>query len=477
MELTKEYNGKRWKLVYGHYSDMEQHAVDLIQAAIKRYVPYILPVYHCSDIPNDGRNTVYVGTKESNPAISRLMGDTKLPEDGIYISVKSKDDDTTVIICGDNEASCYYAAAVFIDDYLPAARRRPVGHPFFVVPFVDALPDFELCTSPAVKERGLWTWGHVIYDYKAYIKNMARLKLNAITVWNDFAPINGRDFVNYAHSWGIKVIWGYSWIWDENPDKVLSDPEERARWKASIVKKYTDSYAPLGGDGIYFQTFTETDQETVAGKNRAAAAVEWVNEVAEALYEINPELEIQFGLHASSVRNHLDEIAKTDKRINIIWEDCGSFPYHYNAANVKTFERDKEFSQSIASLRGGKGFGAVMKGMTWLDWGHFEHQTGPFIIGESEDKEIAEKLELRRDIIRYQQSLWLQNGHLACEIFRMLAKQTAKKAKLYGLLEDSLFDENIWLPSALFAELLWDGETPYDELMSKVARRESVKTV
>lgn len=477
MELTKTYTGKRWKLVYGGYSGMEKRAVDLVQAAIKRYVPYILPVYHCADVPDDGRNTVYVGTKSSNPIIGKMLGDTVIPADGIYIKVTAENDENTVIICGDNEAACYYAAVTFADDYLPLVRRRKVGHPFFVTPFVDALPEVEICTSPAIKERGLWTWGHVIFDYRSYIKNMARLKLNSITVWNDFAPINGKEFVDYAHSWGIKVIWGYSWVWDESPDKVLSDPEERARWKASIVKKYTDDYAPLGGDGIYFQTFTETDKETVAGKNRAAAAVEWVNEVSAALFEVNPDLEIQFGLHASSVRNHLDEIACTDPRVNIIWEDCGSFPYNYNPSTVSTYERDFEFSKDIAALRNGKGFGAVMKGMTWLDWGAFEHQIGPFIIGESERKEISEKLELRSDIIRYQQSLWLQNGSLACDMFRMLAKQTNGDTKISGLLEDGLFDENIWLPSAIFAELLWDGETPYNELLAKVARRESVKTV
>ncbi len=477
MELTKIYTGKRWKLVYGDYSGMEKHAVDLVQAAIKRYVPYILPVYHCSNVPDDGRNTVYVGTKESNPLIKKMLGDTVIPADGIYIKVTAENDENTVVICGDSQAACYYAAVTFADDYLPSIRRRKVGHPFFVTPFVDVLPETEICASPAIKERGLWTWGHVIFDYRSYIKNMARLKLNSITVWNDFAPINGKEFVEYAHSWGIKVIWGYSWVWDESPDKVLSDPEERARWKASIVKKYTDDYAPLGGDGIYFQTFTETDQETVAGKNRAAAAVEWVNEVSAALFEINPDLEIQFGLHASSVRNHLNEIACTDPRVNIIWEDCGSFPYNYNPSTVSTFERDFEFSKNIASLRDGKGFGAVMKGMTWLDWGAFEHQTGPFIIGESERKEISEKLELRRDIIRYQQSLWLQNGGLACDMFRMLAKQTNGAAKISGLLEDGLFDENIWLPSAIFAELLWDSETPYNELLARVSKRETVKTV
>ncbi len=478
MELTKQYSGKRWKLIYGSYSGMEKHAVNLVQAAVKRFIPYILQVFPCSGAPDEDKNCIYVGTKSSNTLIAELLKDTDIPKGGVCVKViNGEGDRQTVVIAGDDEAACYYAACVFADDYLPLARRRAAGHPFFITPFVDALPPYEYISAPALKERGLWTWGHVIFDYKSFLKNMARLKLNKITVWNDFAPINGRDFVEYAHDWGIKVIWGYSWIWDEGPDKVLSNPEERERWKNNIIKKYIDEYASLGGDGIYFQTFTETDQETVAGKNRAAAAVEWVNEVADALLKKAPGLKIEFGLHAGSVRKYLNEIEKTDPRVDIIWEDCGAFPYSYNPSYVSSFDTDYEFSSEIASLRGGKGFGTVMKGMTWLDWSAFEHQTAPFIIGESEKKEIAEKTELRRDIIRFQQSYWLQNGSLAAKMFRMLAKQTGGGAMISGLLEDSLFDENIWLPSALFAELLWDGETPFNELLARVSRRESVLTV
>jgi len=141
---------------------------------------------------------------------------------------------------------------------------------------------------------------------------------------------------------------------------------------------------------------------------------------------------------------------------------------------TESYDTDRVFSEKIAALRGGKGFGAVMKGMTWLDWAAFEHQVGPFIIGESERTECEEKLALRRDIIRFQESYWMQNGNLACDMFRMLAKATGGSAKISGLLEDSLFDGHIWLPAALFAELLWDGKTEWNELLGRVARREYI---
>ena len=44
--------------------------------------------------------------------------------------------------------------------------------------------------APQVRRRGLWTWGYVIYDYRRYLANMARLKLHEIVIWNDYAPLN-----------------------------------------------------------------------------------------------------------------------------------------------------------------------------------------------------------------------------------------------------------------------------------------------
>ena len=47
----------------------------------------------------------------------------------------------------------------------------------------------------------------------AHLENMARMKLNQLILWNDFAPINKKDFTDCAHSFGISVMWGYAWGW------------------------------------------------------------------------------------------------------------------------------------------------------------------------------------------------------------------------------------------------------------------------
>ncbi|MBQ9793508.1 MAG: hypothetical protein IJW34_01065, partial [Clostridia bacterium] len=285
--------------------------------------------------------------------------------------------------------------------------------------------------------------------------------------------VNGREFVDYAHSLGTRVIWGYSWMWDEKPEGVVTNPELRKAWKEKILANYQGDYAHLGGDGIYFQTFTETGVETIEGRNRAECAVEWVNEVAEALLALYPDLKIEFGLHATSVKNSLEEIAKTDERLSIIWEDCGAFPYEYSASLVETAAETEAFSRKIASLRGGKGFGAVLKGMSWLDWSSFAHQTGPYLLGVSEKQEMEEKLPLRKDIMRNQTSFWLENGEYAFRMIRLLAEASEGSAEICGLLEDGLFEEKPWLPAVLFGRMLWDGESDYQNLLGKAARTEN----
>ena len=72
MELTKTYEGRRFEIIYGSYTGMEKNAVDLVQSAVKRYVPYILALY---TNPTGKACPVYVGTKESNPHINKLLSE------------------------------------------------------------------------------------------------------------------------------------------------------------------------------------------------------------------------------------------------------------------------------------------------------------------------------------------------------------------------------------------------------------------
>ena len=66
----------------------------------------------------------------------------------------------------------------------------------------------------------------------------------------------------------------------------------------------------------------------------AETVVDFVNDTAGALLAKYPDLHIQFGLHAWSVKNHTEYIAKVDPRVYIVWENCGAFPFEGEFGDV-----------------------------------------------------------------------------------------------------------------------------------------------
>ena len=81
--------------------------------------------------------------------------------------------------------------------------------------FNEPLPECSYTETTDNKTRSIFTWGHSTNDYRSYIDNMARLKFNEIVFWNDYIPLNIDEIIDYAHSYGIKIILGYSWGWRE----------------------------------------------------------------------------------------------------------------------------------------------------------------------------------------------------------------------------------------------------------------------
>ena len=472
-------------LIIERYDGIYKKAVNLLSGALSGYTERPLPI-KLGDAPSADaikeRETVVVGSFDF-PLISQLceLGlltrSNKSESYSIYVGKHPKGEGELIAIAGADGSGVLYGCVDFInrycgselwmDGYLWKADR-------FDRPFDKPLRPYRSASAPAIAKRAIWTWGHVIYDYREFFDNMALLRLNEVVIWNDHVPFNASDVVDYAHSLGIKVVWGFAWGWSTKCEELALrfDRATLDSIKQSVLETYERDYAGAGGDGIYFQSFTEMSREEVGGKSVAELVTELVNETASELLSRYPELHIQFGLHATSVKSRLDVIAKVDPRIYIVWEDCGAFPFAYGAHEVENAAETEEFCRKIARLRGGKGFGAVPKGMSWLDWSQFAHQTGPFLLGISDRQEILEKYKLRADIFRHQTSYWLENGEVAFRMIRVMAEETKGNAMICGLLEDGMFEESMWLPAVLFARMLWDGESDYKTLLGKASRAE-----
>jgi hypothetical protein len=300
-----------------------------------------------------------------------------------------------------------------------------------------------------------------------------KLKLNTIIIWNDFVPVNAKEIIEYAHRSAVKVIWGFSWGWDDGCSRLsLRNLNDQSQ---DIFRKFKEEYGALDVDGIYFQSITELETEYLEGILVADAVTEFVNSTARLFFHTCPDLELQFGLHATSVKNRLEFIKKVDPRIRIVWEDCGSFPFSYFAHTVDGFAETKTFSENIANLRGvGDRFGVVLKGMTKLDWPSFEHLDGPISLGTSSDAVKADRINRKSRDWKYFQAYWMANGNKALEMIRTLAECKQSDLHITALVEDSMFEENIMYPVALYSEMLWNCNADFSKLLNEVALRSYV---
>ena len=247
--------------------------------------------------------------------------------------------------------------------------------------------------------------------------------------------------------------------------------------KKSVVDNFKKTYLNAKGDGIYFQSFTETELENKDGIIIADAVTGFVNSVAEDIFKLSPDIKIQFGLHASSVKNNLEFLEMVDERIEIVWEDCGCFPYHYRpeTATPEAFEETLEFTEKIIALRNYGQTGLVYKGMMTMDWYNFVHQAGPYIMGKSADELIKNDIEMLTPMWRYIQTLWLQEaGKYAWEFTRRIYEMVKGdiELNLAGTLEGG-----IWYPYALCAELMWNAQEDFDVIEKRVLNRPWVKLV
>ena len=462
---------KPFAVIYGScISEIQKRAVEELS---KTLLDYAMEYPVCREYEDgadlSGYTRIYLGTKESHRYIREHSpwALTRAEEYGIKVE---KD---LAIIEGYDDAGVLYGAIDFYNRYILKHERPDVGMCWLNAEEGDGLPCFEYASSPCVAERGLWTWGHVIYDYRGYIDHMMKLKMNSLIIWNDFAPVNARDIVSYAHARNVKVIWGFSWLWDTSCERA--DLAHLGEYAEKILATFESEYAALGVDGIYFQTFTELKRDRIGDVLIAKAAAEFVNQTAARFYERYPSLEIQFGLHATSVKNSLEWIETVDPRIRIVWEDCGAFPFSYDPCDLSDLEETKAFVGRVARLRGADDrFGAVTKGLINLDWKKFNHAEGAYCPGVSSESMRQSRAEQKRKIWRYIQSGWLRYSDKAYEAVRDMCRAKNGDLNIYALVEDGMFEESIMYPVALYSEMLWDCERDLDELIQEVARRSDV---
>ncbi len=469
-----------WKIVYTAYEGIVQKAVNLISREVGAHLireegVYRLHILPCeregAEYPN---NAFFIGRYEDSPTMQHYIEPAEVPQNGFLVKIiqnPNHTDGRLVFLTAHDDCEVFYAAVSFLDDYIPAHAPTHGSNRMPDLIFDQPLPEASYTEVPEHKTRSVFTWGHSINDYRAYIDNMARLKLNELILWNDYIPLNIHEILSYAHAYGIKVVLGYSWGWQEigRGSKRIST-DSIAKIKKSVVEEYRNHYSKIPSDGIYFQSFTEQDDDHLDGRLIADVVTDMVNEIATELWNITPSLRLIFGLHATSVCNHLEQIARVNPRIEILWEDCGEFPYAYRSfvADETDYQKTLDFTKQLLHLRGGVGVGLVFKGVMMLDWEKFVNQTGPYVMGENAASVAEHDRRIRSTAWREYSADWLQSGTRVAE---MLAFIHAHRIGDVNLCIAGTFDGGIYLPQALCAQLFRCPDPNYPETLSRVLRR------
>ncbi len=489
-DYVPRYQGIRWRIIYGSYEGVEKFALDELQAIIQKYFSYVIQVHPAEGYEWSSEvNHVLVGTAANHPRIRDLAerGLIKLPDRPQGYSLAGfnspwEGGKRIIVIAGSDPEGVLYGVQDFNTRVLKTintdepARIMELGEAF------NEIGDFAIREHPLIENRGIWTWGYVIYDYQRFIDHMARLKMNMLTIWNDCPPLNCREVIEYAHSRGVKVILGFHWGWGiEGLDPA--DVRTRQKIKEEVVRKYHNEYAPLGMDGIYFQSFTERKDTRVGDQSIAKLVCDWVNDIAEGVFQVAPDLYLQFGLHATSIVDNYPDLKGLDPRIVIVWEDAGVIPYFYDPVPKYNFELPHaqpiqlnsvpatiDYSKKLVNFRGKKEFGMVPKGWITLRWpSEFEHH-GPFILGRRDPGFIRKRLNERKSRWEKINALWLENFPLAADFYRQILDCNPVKMTATGLVEDGLFEEEIQLSVAIFAETLWNPRKNDREILSLAQR-------
>lgn len=473
-------NKRDQKIIYSNYSGVEKKAIELVNSEVSSIVCRDKGVYtiHTLTVEPDGcdidKNAIAIGCFDDNKTIAKYVKKSEIPENGYLVRVFDNPDNANLkitIITALTPKNVFYAAVDYVDNYLPTAEKylsnaiRSRQHIFD-----DKLPDYAHTSTPQNNTRSIFTWGHPINNYRQYIDNAARCRINQIIIWNDFLPINAKDVVDYAHEYEIELIWGFAWGWSTNCANI--DLTNLEPLKKDVVERFKNDYMSIG-DGIYFQSFTELSVEEIGGVLIAEAVVDFVNETAAEIYKIKPDARIQFGLHASSVKNRLQYFEAVDKRIEIIWEDCGSFPYSYfpQITSNEDYRQTLDFTNKLISLRDMGKTGLVYKGLMTLDWNNFAHQSGPYIMGMNSEQIIENDIDLLSPIWRNFTADWLSCGKYVYDFTKNLNKMGFTEINLNIAAQLAC---KIWFPFALLAEILWSTDEPYEKILERVLKRKNV---
>ena len=454
---------KRWTVVFGSYQHIQEFAINDLYRAIGYHIPYVMKVYQADKADLAAFEHVFlIGTARNNRHIAELISNGTIPAapgpQGYTLWIGKAPWEPTkrlVVIAGFDPAGVLYGVQEYLG--LISAVPAPADKYLERRAFLEKLPDQVISEAPMAADRGIWTWGFPIFDYRRFLDHMVRLKMNMLPVWNSEAPINLSQIYEEANKRGIRLIVGFNWGWGYN-DISVAKAEDRAFIKKISLETYRNEYKGKAIDGIYFQTLTEHKTKEIDGRTIASWCCEMVNDIAKELYAEEPDLHIQFGLHATSIRENYVDLADLDPRMIITWED-----YSEGGADA-----EREYIKKLAAFRPGSQLALVPKGLIALRWEDFEKH-GPFILGERPTEFVRERMIGRKQEWAPINAEWMCNYPVHARFYREV-HEVNPNMMVTPLIEDANFEACIEPSVALLAEMMWNPYRTDAEILTRALR-------
>ena len=475
-KVSANMRGGTWKVVYSSAEGPQMRAIEVLTERIGSYVlreghlstVFVLPLEKDGGEPvTSKRDMIVVGVPSENATLRGLLGGEQVPKGGYLIKTFHEKGRNVVLLAGDTPSAVLWAAFDFLDVVAPTLEHRLAGPAArYAGTFFRArkIPAYRCVREPETPVRSVFSWGHVVDDCRTTFRGMARARFNRAILWNDQYVVNAKEVVDIAHSWGVQVYWGFSWGW------TLSgkDPKDFDLKKLAdeIVAEWRGKWKPMGGDGIYFQSFTETSNAKIGGRPIPESVTELVNEVAKRIREEAPGTDIVFGLHTNSMKRDgaAEAIAKVDPSIEILWENCGGFPYW----EPQSHSACPDTALCEMALANNRLVGFAWKAQIRMDWSNYVAPSGPFLLGCAGEAVIARDRAVTAPRLASYDEDWIANGRVAWEHIRHLRAVERTPIEFNAVVEQ--------VPPYAFAtqcqaELFWSSRDDWDTIARRARMR------